>query len=111
MKSLTLLAALFAAACMTTVGGTERDTMPPDTSERVEIRLGERYVDPGGGLEIQPTLIEVNRAVFVVRVNGIAREIALTTGSLGSETVPPYTFQLVSTSITPSATVLIERRR
>jgi hypothetical protein len=73
--------------------------------------MGERYFDPAGGLEIQPLLIEVNRATFGVRVGGVTQEMTLTSGAFGTETIPPYTFELVSTTPQPSATLIITRIR
>ena len=101
---------LVVAGCVTATGGRE-GTRPVGETDRVEIRGNERYIDPTGGLEIQPILIEVNRATFAVRVEGIVRELELTTGPFGSETIPPYTFELVSTTMQPSATLLITRAR
>lgn len=101
-----VIVALLAVACRTTGEGTET----PGETDRVELRLDERYVDPSGGLEVQPISIGVNRATLAVRVDGLERTVELVSGPLGTETIAPYTFELVSTSLEPSATILITRR-
>jgi hypothetical protein len=101
-----VIVVLLAIACQTTQQGTES----PGETERVELRLDERYVDPSGGLEVQPVSIGVSRATLAVRVDGLTRTIELVAGPLGRETIAPYTFELVSTSLEPSVTILITRR-
>ena len=101
-----VIVALIAFACRTTGGGTQS----PGETDRVELRLDERYVDPSGGVEVQPVSIGVNRATLAVRVDGLTRTVELVAGPLGTETIAPYTFELVSTSLEPSVTILITRR-
>jgi hypothetical protein len=102
------LVALLAIGCRTAGEGTPARPMEV---ERVELRLDERYVDPAGGLEVQPLRVGVNRVTLGVRVDGLARTIDLNVGPLGRETLSPYTFELVSTSLEPSVTLLISRTR
>jgi hypothetical protein len=106
------LVPLLAIGCRTAGEDTagERTTRAAEV-ERVELRLDERYVDPAGGLEVRPLTIGVNRVRLAVRVDGIARTIDLNVGPLGRETFSPYTFELVSTSLEPSVTLLISRTR
>jgi len=104
------LAALLAVGCRTAGEETETRARPSEV-ERVELRLDERYVDPAGGLEVRPLTIGVNRVTLAVRVDGLARTISLNIGPLGRETFSPYTFELVSTSLEPSVTLLISRTR
>ena len=81
------------------------------STERVDLRLDERFVSPSEGLEVQPISIGVSRATIAVRVGGISRTLELGTGPLGSQSVAPYRFELVSTSLEPSVTLLISRMR
>ncbi len=111
MRVWVLLAAVAITACVTATGGGGPANRPVGETERVELRMSERYIDPTGGLEIQPIFIEVDRATLAVRVEGLVRTVELTTGPMGSETVPPYSFELVSTTMAPSATVLVTRIR
>jgi hypothetical protein len=101
-----VIVALIAVACRTTGEGTQT----PGETDRVKLRLDERYVDPSGGLEVQPVSIGVNRATLVARVDGLTRTVELVAGPLGRETIAPYTFELVSTSLEPSVTIAITRR-
>ena len=98
------------AACRTTT--TERrgaTTGMPASADVIQLRLDERYVDPAGGLEIQPISIGVDRATLAIRVDGIARTLTLRSGPLGRQSFSPYTFELSGTSLEPSVTLLVTR--
>lgn len=106
MVVLTVIAVL--AACMSTQE--RRATAGTAVSaETADLRLDERYIDPSGGLEVQPINIGVDSATLAVRVDGISRTIELRPGSLGRQTVAPYTFELIGTSMEPSVSILITR--
>lgn len=116
MRSFTTLfaAMLVATACQTTAPAGERGADPENIewSETIDIRLDERAVFDSRALEIQPIRIGIDQASLFVRVDGLERTVDLrTTGPLGSETIPPYRIELLSTSPEPTATVRVSRSR
>lgn len=107
MGTIVLIAAL--SACMATTERRSGTTGLPASADVIQLRLDERYVDPAGGLEIQPIAIGVDRATLAVRVDGIARTVTVRSGSIGRQRVSPYTFELTATSLEPSVTLLVTR--
>jgi hypothetical protein len=106
---------LVLAACQTisTVSGNRMEPAADAAwTEQVDLRLDERFIADSRELEIQPIQIGVDQASFLVRVGGITQTIELqSSGPLSTRTVAPYRFELVSTSLEPSATVQISRLR
>jgi hypothetical protein len=104
-----LVGIVIVAACRTTTEGRRGATGMPASADVIQLRLDERYVDPAGGLEIQPISIGVDRATLAVRVDGIARTLTVRSGSIGRQRFSPYTFELSATSLEPSVTLLVTR--
>lgn len=104
---------LLAALACTTTSSSRAPATAAVWSEEVDLRLDERFVDPGGGLAVQPLAIELSRAVLAVRVGGISETIELHTGSgpLSSRTILPYRIELQSTTIEPSVRLRLSRLR
>jgi hypothetical protein len=106
---------LFLTACQTsrTVSGNRMEAAADAAwTERVDLRLDERFIADSRELEIQPVQIGVDSASLVVRVGGITQTIELqSSGPLSSQTVAPYRIELLSTSLEPSVTLQVSRLR
>jgi hypothetical protein len=108
-----VLAATVACQSTQTVSGERMETAGDDVwAEEVDIRLDERFIADSRQLEIQPRQIGVNQATFFVRVGGITQDVELhTSGPLSARSITPYRFELLSTSMEPSARLRISRLR
>lgn len=108
------LALALACGTMREVGG-ERIETDADAvwTERVDLRLDERFLTVDRDIEVQPISIGVQEATLFVRISSLERNVTLRTsgGELSVEEFPPYRIRLISTSIEPSATVEISRLR
>ena len=92
-------------------GGTGQD-VPGDVlwSEEVQLTSYEVQFFDSRNLEIHPIDIGVDSAVIEIRLRGITHRFELrTTGPLSTEVQPPYHFELLETSPTPSITLRVTK--
>lgn len=109
MRVAAVLTAALLAACSTTIpasGGSQ-----VEWRQTVDLRMNQRAVIDGGGLELVLTGVGVNEATLLVDSREAPREERFRTGMAGARTYYPYRIMLLNTSIANTATVEVAKLR